>query len=247
MTRHAPQEGKPVQYDRTGLPLPAFGNRKKLELDPSLEPWLQQPGESPKNYGYFTMYRELGVTRNMQALTSATGRSVNYMRVLMTVNCWVDRAKAWDAEQERIFSAQMADKRKEAAKKHIRAADALIAKAMKRLEALDASKISPTVLVMMFSEAAKIHRLALGMEGPGAQTNVSVTTAAAARADGSGTEVETRVEVTTMHDQIMDGLNEMLSRMTPEQIAAGRAELATQAYDRDEPVAALPAAPPPQQ
>lgn len=218
-----PNPDKPPILDRMGTPVPDTGNRTQILLDPLREPWEHQNRESHGNFGLFKLFLDLGPSRNLRSLAELSGKSLNYLRTLQFNNAWRERAAAFDKYNQDIFVQRMADARKDAAQKHIRAADALLEKALRRLEALDIKEVSPTVLVMMFAEAAKIHRLALGMEDtPITQVNV---TAGAAASTKDGQEVVARVEVTTMRRTIMDSLAEVVGRMTPEQVETGRQEV----------------------
>lgn len=205
-----------------GAIIPPIGNRLQLLLDPLREPWERQERETEHNFGLFQMFMDMGPTRNIRSLSELSGRKVYHLRNLQWANRWRERCGAWDKYNQDIFLQRMADQRKRVAQEHIVAADALLKKARARLEQLDLSKISPQALVMMFSEAAKIHRLALGMEDSPVTT---VSVQAAARSSDGGEEITTRLEVTTMHRSIMDEMVEVIGRMTPEQIEAGRREI----------------------
>lgn len=221
--------------------------RRKLELDPSIDPWVRQPNESPRNHGLFLMYRDLGRIRTVAQVATMSPLTYAALARLSRFNKWVERAGLWDAEQDRITSIRLHDAREKMAKTHAAAAQALMKKALERLKTLDVDSISPHALVLMLDTAARIERAALGLEtlnkgATSAQT--SVTVAASTGTDAAG-KPEMRVEVGVQHDTIMKSLEAMVQRMSPEQIAAGYQELTASAEEATRELdAALPAPPP---
>jgi hypothetical protein len=221
--------------------------RKKLELDPLLDAWQQQPGESPRDYGLFCMYRDHGRIRTVAQIAGMSPLTFGTTARIARMKRWVERAQRWDAEQDRITAIRLQDAREEMAKRHAKAASTLMTKALARLETLDINKISPHALVLMLSAAAQIERAALGLDRNAiAPQQTSVTVAASTQTDGAG-KPQVRVEVGVQHDRIMQTLDDMVSRMTPEQLAAGYEELTASAEEAIRGLdAALPAPPPPQ-
>lgn len=220
--------------------------RRKIELDPALDAWEQQPRESPRNYGLFLMYRDLGRIRSVAQVAAMSTLSYAAVARLSRFNKWVERAGLWDAEQDRIANIRLHDAREAMAKSHAKAAQAMMKKALARLETLDIESISPHALILMLDTAARIERAALGLEvlnkGASAQTSVAVT--ATTKTDGAGDPVM-HVEVGVRHDKIMATLDAMVERMSPEQLAAGYQELTASAEEATREIdAALPAPPP---
>jgi len=219
--------------------------RKKLELDPGLDAWEQQPGELPRNYGLFSMYRDHGRLRSV-AQIAGMSPVITYpaMARVARFGLWAERAALWDVEQDRITAVRLQGDREEMAKRHMKTAGLLMEKALARLATLDVNKISPHALILMIDTAARIERAALGLDNKGATSATTVTVAASTKTDQAGNP-EVRVEVGVQHDKIMATLDAMVQRMSPEQIEAGYQELtagaeeATRALD-----AALPAPPP---
>lgn len=246
MTRRPSRKGS---NDHTRAPevLDAL-ERKKLELDPTIEAWEHQPGELPRNYGLFSMYRDSGRLRSVAQVSGMT-EVIKYgaMARVARYGRWAERAALWDAEQDRITAIRLQDAREDMARRHTKAAGALMDKAMERLRTLDVGSISPHALVLMLDTAAKIERAALGLEtlNRGAtSTTTSVTVAASTATDQAGNP-EVRVEVGVQHDRIMATLDAMVKRMSPEQLAAGYEELTASAEEATRELdAALPAPPP---
>jgi hypothetical protein len=221
--------------------------RRKIELDPLLDAWEQQPGETPRNYGLFSFYRDYGRIRTVAQIATMSPISFAATARVARYNRWVERAGLWDAEQDRITAIRLQDAREEMARRHSKAAGKLMEKAMARLETLDVNSISPHALVLMLDTAARIERAALGLEtlNKGAQSaQTSVTVAASTATDAAG-KPQVRVEVGVQHDNIMRTLDQMVQRMSPEQLAAGYQELTASAEEATRELnAALPAPPP---
>ena len=220
--------------------------RRKLELDPLLDAWDHQPGESPRNFGLFKMYRDLGRIRTVAQLASLSPISFAATARVAREGRWVERAGLWDAEQDRLSAIRLQDAREDMARRHVKAAGSLMEKALDRLKTLDVDSISPHALILMIDTAAKIERAALGLEtlNKGASSATTVTVAASTKTDQSGNP-EVRVEVGVQHDKIMATLDAMVQRMSPEQIAAGYEELTASAEEATRALdAALPAPPP---
>lgn len=223
--------------------------RRELELDPGREAWEQQPGELNRNYGLFTMYRDMGRLRSV-AQVAGMSDTVTYaaMSRIGRFNKWSERAALWDAEQDRITAIRLQTQREEMAKSHAQAAQKMMKKALDRLKTLDIESISPHALILMIDTAARIERAALGLEtlGKGTSATQQTVTVSATTKTAADGQQETRVEVGMQHDRIMAGLDEMVKRMSPEQLAAGYEELTASAEEATRELdAALPSAPPP--
>jgi hypothetical protein len=222
--------------------------KRELELSPTLDAWAQQPAERDRNYGLFTMYRDSGRLRSVaQVAGMIDDLSYPTLTRIARYNKWAERAALWDADQDRIMSIRLQTKREEMAERHAKAASALLEKAMERLRSLDVDSISPHALVLMLDTAARIERSALGLEtlGKGTAAQQSTVTVAATTKTNAAGQTETRVETIVQHDRIMGTLDEMVKRMSPEQLAAGYEELAASAEEATRELdAALPAPPP---
>lgn len=221
--------------------------RKALELDPGIDAWERQPGETPRNHGLFLMYRDMGRIRTVAQLAALTPITYSAVARVSRFNKWAARVGLWDAEQDRVANIRLQDAREEMARTHSKAARALMEKALSRLKTLDIDSISPHALVLMLDTAARIERAALGLEtlNKGATAaNTTVTVAASAKTDAAG-KPEMRVEVGVQHDKIMATLDAMVQRMSPEQLTAGYEELTASAEEASRGLnAALPAPPP---
>jgi hypothetical protein len=221
--------------------------RRKLELSPSIDAWAAQPGETPRNYGMFQMYRDMGRIRTVAQFASMSALTYAAIARIARYNLWAERAGLWDAEQDRLSGIRLLNDREDMARRHSKIARTMYDKALERLKTLDPNMISPHALILMIDTAAKIERAALGLEtlNKGAvSSQTSVTVAATTGTDAAG-KPEVRVEVGVQHDKIMATLDAMVQRMSPEQISAGYEELTASAEEATRELdAALPAPPP---
>lgn len=247
MSRRPKTPGRSNDHSRAPEVLDAL-ERRKIELDPLIDAWAQQPGETARDYGLFRMYLDFGRIRTVPQIAEMTPYAFSTVARIGRLKRWAERAGLWDAEQDRLAAIRLADAREDMAKRHAKAAGLLMQKALKRLESLDVSSISPHALVLMLDTAARIERAALGLENMkgGATPQTTVTVAATTGTDNAG-KPEMRIEVGVQHDQIMASLDQMVKRMSPEQITAGYNELTASAEEAIRELdAALPAPPPPQ-
>lgn len=222
--------------------------RRELEYDPEIDPWERQPNESARNHGLFLIYRDFGRIRTVAQVAEMSSLSYGAVTRIARFNKWVERAGRWDAEQDRLLGLRLQTLREEMARTHAKAARTLMEKAMERLKTLDVNSISPHALVLMLDTAARIERAALGLEtlGKGTSANSQTVTVAATTGTDSGGQPQVRVEVAVMHDQIMTGLDTMIQRMSPEQLAAGYEQLTASAREATRELDAVLPAPPPQ-
>jgi hypothetical protein len=245
MTRQPKSKSRTNDHTRSPEILNAL-ERKKIHLDPLIDAWAQQPGESPRDFGLFCMYRDFGRIRTVAQIAGMTPWQFSTVARVSRMKRWAERVGAWDAEQDRITSIRLADQREEMARSHAKAARLLMGKALERLATLDVDSISPHALILMMDTAARIERSALGLETmKGTATpQTTVTVAATTKTDAAG-RPEMRVEVGVQHDRIMATLDAMVQRMSPEQLAAGYEELTASAEEATRELdAALPAPPP---
>jgi hypothetical protein len=132
--------------------------------------WERQPGEPPKAYAAFCIYRDTdpskrgyGACIKAQNYNNPTSR----LRVWAGWSSryhWVERVAAYDKykdEQGRLTDLQAI---KEMRTRHIDEARALQSKAIARLKTLQPEDLKPGELLRYFIEASKLERLAMGLE-----------------------------------------------------------------------------------
>jgi hypothetical protein len=149
--------------------------------EPAVLPWDRQQQEPEAAYGYFARYRDLGRARTVAAVATGVNKSRDYLHKLASTWRWVQRAQAFDREQDRLYSEALTERRREMADRHARLASALQAKVVARLQSLDASKLTPGDIARWLEVTTRLERLALGL--PDSATAVSGP-------DGAPIEVE---------------------------------------------------------
>jgi len=136
-------------------------------------PWERQPGESVRAYAAFCVYRDLpagerSLRRAAEIIVQTSSkprRASSVQRQLSDWSArwrWVERAAAWDEEQDRLRRARQARAVQEMAERHARQAVAYQEKALRRLMGMEPEELSPKEALMFFIEAAKLERLARG-------------------------------------------------------------------------------------
>jgi hypothetical protein len=126
----------------------------------------RQPGETVKAYAAFCVYRDLGAGRGLRdACRRFYGESVAKRGQIEQWSKqwkWVERAKAWDDELDRVNREAQAKARKEMGERHAKVAVALQEKAIQRLKSMKPEELSSSDLIRYFVEAAKLERLSRG-------------------------------------------------------------------------------------
>jgi hypothetical protein len=92
----------------------------RITLDPALDPWERQPGETAKRYARFVAFRDLGPSRTLAKSAENLAASYSHERALAAQYRWQDRATAWDAHQQRQFLTEMEEERRRAAREDVR-------------------------------------------------------------------------------------------------------------------------------
>lgn len=151
------------QAANTGPGVAAF------ELDDDRPSWERQQQESDDAYKAFQTYLHQEKRRVSElGLTSGYRWSREWS--------WGRRAYDWDNWMARQDAEDVARARIEMNRRHRKAAAEVLTKAMKRLEDLDLSDVTPAVLIRWIAYATKIERDATG--GPnGPQQGIGSPTA----------------------------------------------------------------------
>lgn len=131
------------------------------------EPWSMRPGESARAYEAFRVYRDLGKERSLRAAAlEFYGRenpgAVRQMGDWSTRWGWVDRVRAYEEEQDRIYREKAAEELREMGERHARLAVAMLGKAARRLQSIPDSELGPRDITAFVAEASRLERLARG-------------------------------------------------------------------------------------
>lgn len=124
--------------------------------------WLRQKGETRKAYAAFRCYRDMGEGRSIWNVCKELDKSYHTISRWCQRWDWVDRASAFDAEEDFKLIVMMRQQRKD-----MRVNDAKIARAVKDtvMEAMKNIKpedLTPAQCMKWLEVGVKVERLALG-------------------------------------------------------------------------------------
>jgi hypothetical protein len=111
----------------------------RITLDPTLDPWERQSGETPKRHARFLVFRDLGLTRTLAKASDELALSYSHVRALAAACRWQDRAASWDAHQQRQYTAELEEERRKAARddvKILRIMTGMVGQALPRMQQL---------------------------------------------------------------------------------------------------------------
>lgn len=133
------------------------------------KPWERQPKETPKPFEAFCIYRDMGTGRSLSKVAEKCKKSGSLIGRWSTTYNWVERAAAWDDEQERI-EREVAEKEriksiKAMRKRHASIATAMLIKASQALQELPADEVKASDISRMVDVASKLERISRGDVG----------------------------------------------------------------------------------
>jgi hypothetical protein len=135
--------------------------------------WERREDETSKAFAAFREYLDLGGGRSLAKVGRKLGKSTKLIERWSAANEWVRRAEAFDNEQDRLYFAELKNRRREMAERHASEAQSLQAVAMaglrkkfgQQLEKLKDdgdAELTATEILRFFIEASKLERIALG-------------------------------------------------------------------------------------
>lgn len=187
-------------------------------------PWERQPAESAPAYEAFRTYREMGADRSTAKVAHQLGKSKTLMDRWSRAHAWVVRATAWDREQERLDGIELAKQRRDAAKRHVKLAQAAQNKIVARLQTLNADSLSPSDLIRWLEVSVRLERQGLGMADRVEVTEH--TTPENERADLGGlTPEERRARMVLLKRELESRLNDGVDDGFAEPAGAGSGEV----------------------
>jgi hypothetical protein len=139
----------------TGVKLPV------LDLDPEVDPWeRQQPGETPRRFSQFCVYRDAGRGRTLRKAAETLTRHPVYVRAISTAYRWVERAEAWDRHRDAQHDKVWLDARRDAAARDAVLLNSAARTVADRVATLDPAELAPHELIRLLDVVLK-HRRAL--------------------------------------------------------------------------------------
>jgi hypothetical protein len=141
-------------------------NATEREVDrmgpaPASEPWRRQPGETPKAYYYFTLYRDLGPQRTIGQVQQQVNKSAGFLNHLSCRHHWVARAAAFDDQQDEIEINAWNRECEKTARRHAKICMAVIGKALEKIAASEPATYEDAVNQALM--AMKYERVCRGM------------------------------------------------------------------------------------
>lgn len=144
---------------------------ERIELDDEeRDPWDRQPKETPRQYGRFCAYLQMGRVRTLRAtakILKETGDqiAVRSLYQVSSVNRWAERAESWDIAQDKATLEKLRLDRQDMIERHRRIATRLETaslRALDRLESRRLDEISLGDVVKALKLATDLERVALG-------------------------------------------------------------------------------------
>jgi hypothetical protein len=143
----------------------------RIELDDEeRDPWDRQRKETPRQYGRFCAYLQMGRTRTLRAtakILRETGDqiTVGTLYQISSQYRWAERAEAWDLGQDKADLEKLRLDRQDMIERHRRIATKLeraAIKALDRLEARNYEEVTMGDIVRALKLGTDLERLALG-------------------------------------------------------------------------------------
>jgi hypothetical protein len=132
-------------------------------------PWERQPGETSKQWLAFVTYRDLGPVRTLAEVCRLlypgqrrTRRPIGRVVTWSSKNAWVERARAWDAEQDRINREAQSKARREMTERHLQQLLGLQTKAVQRLLGMRPDELRPNEVLEFMDRSMKLERTIRG-------------------------------------------------------------------------------------
>jgi hypothetical protein len=141
---------------------------KPIPLAPDRDPWERQPGESPRQYARFTIFRDMGESRNLNAaleIINATGNNITKgsLHQLSFQYRWTERCESWDAQQQAAERQRLIQLRRDMIERHRKVANSLTSKAVMSMLKIDEKHpLAPVDIVRFLTLSADLERKALG-------------------------------------------------------------------------------------
>lgn len=121
--------------------------------------WEQQPGESAKAFEAFATYRDMGAERSLRKLTQRLHKNLTTIRDWSVKWNWQERVRAYDRELDRQAREQAVRSVRQMTDRHIRIAMQLQAKAVRALENLDETQLTPKMMLAFLTKATEMERM----------------------------------------------------------------------------------------
>lgn len=122
------------------------------------KPWERREKEGVKPYEAFSIYRDMGEKRTLQAVANQLQKSYTLIRRWKDAYEWEERVRAYDNNLQKEAHAEAVKRARKMADRHIGIAIKLQTKAMEALEKMNPEDIDPKNLIVFIREATKLER-----------------------------------------------------------------------------------------
>lgn len=132
---------------------------------PTPLPWERLPGETPKAWRAFCIYRDMGPTRTIMRTVQALGLRAGAARRLQEWSSryrWAERVAAYDAWLDAQQRAEREAAVREMARRHAELAMALLERVRARVDTLRPEELTPSEVARWLEVAARLERLSRG-------------------------------------------------------------------------------------
>lgn len=126
------------------------------------QPWERQENETDVAFEAFKTYRDMGLARSLSKVGEALGKSETLMSRWSSEHNWVDRARAWEDEQDRILRNEQIEDIKKMRKRHADIAVEMLAKALEGLKNLDPEELNAVSIGRLVEVASKLEQKSRG-------------------------------------------------------------------------------------
>jgi hypothetical protein len=129
-----------------------------VSTDPR-QPWDRRPTESPRAYGYFRRFRDLGPLRQLDVLIEPDNHVTKQTLVKwQRYHDWRDRARAWDDEVHRLEDQHRLESIRTMHDRHQRAGRAALMKGLAALANVEPADIPPYAAARLLELGARLER-----------------------------------------------------------------------------------------
>lgn len=139
-----------------------MSTRPPITLDPALDPWERQPGESAHKHGQLVTYRDLGRTRTLTETARRLTLAYGHVRNLAAQFRWRERVEAWDRHLDRQYEAMWLEERRKAAETDAKILGAAIGKLAQRLTSLNPAELTAGDFIRLMDVAMRHRRVLFG-------------------------------------------------------------------------------------
>lgn len=126
------------------------------------ELWERQPEESDAAFEAFQSYRDMGLSRSLSKVGGKLGKSETLMSRWSSDHNWVERARAWDAEQDRIIRAEQIEDIRNMRQRHADLAMEMLAKALEGIQYIDPEELNAVSISRLVEVASKLEQKSRG-------------------------------------------------------------------------------------